>query len=188
MSEIATERLVLRRWREDDREPFARMNADPRVMEFFLAPLTRAQSDAMIDTIEARFGDRGYSLWAAELRMTGEFTGFIGLSVPAFQAHFTPCVEIGWRLAAEHWGKGLATEGARAVARYAFEVLGLDEIVSFTSEVNLRSRRVMEKIGMGRDPRDDFDHPKMARRHPLERHVLYRLKRETWLGSAPVAS
>jgi RimJ/RimL family protein N-acetyltransferase len=176
MTAIATERLLLRRWRDADREPFARMNADPRVMEHFAARLTRAESDAMIDNIEARFADRGYSLWAAELRAGGEFIGFIGLSVPAFQAHFTPCVEIGWRLDAAFWGRGLATEGARAVVRYAFDVLRLDEIVSFAVVGNVRSRRVMEKLGMTHDPRDNFDHPKLPPGHPLRRHVLYRLK------------
>jgi RimJ/RimL family protein N-acetyltransferase len=181
MAEILTPRLLLRRWRAADREPFARMNADPRVMEHFPAPLTPAESDAMILKIESHFEDRGYSLWVAELLASGAFTGFIGLSVPAFRAPFTPCVEIGWRLDAEHWGKGLATEGARAVARHAFEILGLEELVSFTVPANLRSRRVMEKIGMTHDPRDDFDHPRFSPGHPLRRHVLYRLNRDHFL-------
>ncbi len=184
MKGIATEHLVLRRWRDADREPFARMNADPVVMEHFPARLTRAESDAMVDNIEARFADRGYSLWAAELRATGEFIGFIGLSVPAFQSHFTPCVEIGWRLDVAHWGRGLATEGARAVVGYAFDVLNLDEIVSFTTAANLRSRRVMEKLGMTHDPRDDFDHPRLPPGHPMRRHVLYRLERSRWETSS----
>ena len=177
MNGIATERLLLRRWREADREPFARMNADPVVMEHFPAPLRRAESDAIIDKFQARFADRGYSLWAAELRATGEFIGFIGLSVPPFRAHFTPCVEIGWRLDAAFWGRGLATEGARAVACHAFDVLRLDEIVSFTTVANLRSRRVMEKLGMTHNPGDDFDHPRLPVGHPMRRHVLYRLGR-----------
>ncbi len=182
MAEFETERMLLRRWRDADREPFARMNADPRVMEHFPAPLTRAQSEAMIHNIEARFVDRGFSLWAAELRSSGEFLGFIGLSIPAFRAHFTPCVEIGWRLDAAHWGKGLATEGARAVANHAFDALGLQEIVSFTVAANLRSRRVMEKIGMTHDPGDDFDHPSLPPRHPMRRHVLYRLNRTAFIN------
>jgi ribosomal-protein-alanine N-acetyltransferase len=159
---IETPRLILRPWRESDREPFARMNADPRVMEFFPACLSRVESDALFD--RARL-----SVLAAELRDTGEFIGFIGLSVPTFEAHFTPCVEIGWRLAAEHWGRGLASEGARAVLATA-----TGPIVSFTSVQNVRSRRVMEKIGLTRDPADDFDHPRLPAGHPLRRHVLYR--------------
>ena len=161
---VDTPRLILRAWRDSDREPFARMNADPRVMEFFPSCLSRAESDALFD--RARM-----SVLAAELRATGEFIGFIGLSVPTFEAHFTPCVEIGWRLAAEHWGRGLATEGARAVLERAS-----GEIVSFTTEKNWRSRRVMEKIGLKHDPRDDFDHPGLPEGHPLRRHVLYRTR------------
>lgn len=171
---IGTSRLLLRRWRDFDREPFARINADPRVMQHYPAPLTRQESDAMIDRIEARFADRGYSLWAAELSATSEFIGYIGLSVPAFEAHFTPCVEIGWRLAAEHWGKGLATEGARAVLDHAFNHLHLPEIVSFTATANTRSERVMQRLGMTHNPADDFDHPSLPEGHPLRRHVLYR--------------
>ena len=155
---LRTERLILRRPCEADREPFARMNADRRVMEFFPATLTREESDALIGRIEAQFEQHGFSWCAAELRETGEFIGFIGLAVPRFEAAFTPCVEIGWRLAAEFWGRGLATEGARAIVRYAFGELGLEEIVSFTTLANVRSRRVMEKLGMTHDAADDFDH------------------------------
>jgi RimJ/RimL family protein N-acetyltransferase len=143
-------------------------------MEYFPAPLTREESDALVDRIEAHFAEHGWGPWAAELRETGEFIGFIGLNVPVFEAHFTPCVEIGWRLAAEHWGRGLATEGAGAVLGYAFTELRLPEVVSFTTVANQRSRRVMEKIGMTRNPADDFDHPGLAEGHPLRRHVLYR--------------
>jgi ribosomal-protein-alanine N-acetyltransferase len=156
------------------------MNADPRVMEYYPAPLTRAESDALIDRIQAPFNHRGYGLSAAELRDTGEFIGYIGLSVPTFEAHFTspahPATEIGWRLAADHWGRGLATEGAAAVLNYAFTDLGLAEVVSFTTAANLRSRRVMEKLGMTRNPTEDFDHPSLPAGHPLRRHVLYRVR------------
>jgi len=145
-------------------------------MEFFPACLSRAESDAGVDRIHAHFARHGFGLYAAELRQTGEFIGYVGLAVPNFTAPFTPCVEIGWRLAASHWGRGLATEGARAVLAYAFEELRLAEIVSFTVPANLRSRRVMEKIGMTRDAGDDFDHPNLAEGHPLRRHVLYRLR------------
>lgn len=180
---IVSERLILRRPREADREPCARMNADPRVMELFPATLSREESDALVDRIGAHLEEHGFTWWAAELRETGEFIGFIGLAVPSFEAAFTPCVEIGWRLAAEFWGRGLATEGARAVVEYAFTDLGLDELVSFTTVGNMRSRRVMEKLGMTRDADDDFDHPRLPEGHPLRRHVLYRLRREDWQPS-----
>jgi len=171
---IVTERLRLRAWHESDRDPFARLNADPLVMEFMPGCLSRAESDRLIDSIRDHFHRYGFGLWAVEHRGEGAFVGFIGLAVPSFNAPFTPCVEIGWRLAAEYWNQGLATEGARAVLRYAFETLGLKEVVSFTVPGNLRSRRVMEKIGMARDPGDDFDHPRLPEGHPLRRHVLYR--------------
>ena len=174
---IGTPRLLLRPWREADREPFARICADPRVMEFFPAPLTRAESGALVDRAQANLARDGFTMFAAELRGTGEFIGFVGLSKPGFQAHFTPCVEIGWRLAAEYWNQGLATEGARAVLPFAFDELGLEEIVSFTVPANLRSRRVMEKLGMTHNPADDFDHPRIPAGHPFHRHVLYRLRR-----------
>jgi RimJ/RimL family protein N-acetyltransferase len=177
MSRIETDRLFLRRWRDPDRELFARLNRDRRVMEFFPGPLSAEQSDALVDRIEAHFDQHGFGLWAAELRATGGFIGFIGLAIPRFEAAFTPCVEIGWRLDPAHWGKGLATEGAQAVVRHAFEVVGLDEIVSLTVPGNVRSRRVMEKLGMTHDPKEDFDHPILPPGHPLRRHVLYRLKR-----------
>ena len=174
---ISTERLTLRSWRDSDREQFARMNADARVMEFLRGPLAQEESDAMLDGIEAHFKQYGFGLWAAELRRGRTFIGLIGLEIPQFEAHYTPCVEIGWRLAAEHWGQGLATEGARAVIGYAFKSLGLNEIVATTVPANIRSRRVMEKLGMTRNPADDFDHPLLPEGHPLRRHVLYRLKR-----------
>ncbi|MBS1802767.1 MAG: GNAT family N-acetyltransferase [Acidobacteria bacterium] len=175
---LRTERLILRRPREADREPFVRLNADPRVMEFFPAILSRPESDALLERIGAHLGKYGFSKCAAELRETGEFIGFIGLAVPRFEAAFTPCVEIGWRLAAEYWGRGLATEGARAAMEYGFAELGLKEIVSFTTAGNVRSRRVMEKLGMTYDASDDFDHPSLPEGHPQRRHVLYRLRRD----------
>jgi len=173
---LLTAHLMLRRWREADREPFARMNADPLVMRYFLASLTRAESDALIDRIEARIQERGWGLYAAELRETGRFIGFIGLSSPGPNLPIYPCVEIGWRLDAEFWNQGLATEGAREVLRHADEELNVPEIVSFTAAINMPSRRVMEKIGLTRDVADDFDHPGIAEGHPLRRHVLYRKK------------
>ena len=175
--ELRTDRLYLRRWRATDRQPFAALNADPRVMEHFPAPLSREESDALAARIESHFEQHGFGLWAVEIADIAPFAGFIGLSIPRFEAHFTPCVEIGWRLAAEYWGSGYATEGARAVLAFGFEQLRLAEIVSFTVPGNLRSRRVMERLGMTRNPADDFDHPALPEGHPLRRHVLYRLGR-----------
>jgi RimJ/RimL family protein N-acetyltransferase len=176
MTILRTERLILRRWQNSDRQPFAAINADPRVMEFFPNPLTPEQSDHLIDRIEAAIAQRGFGLYAVELESDRTFLGFIGLSVPNFHAHFTPCVEIGWRLAAHSWGQGFATEGARSVAAYAFNTLRLESLVSFTAEQNIRSRRVMDKIGMTFNPADTFDHPNLPEGHLLRRHVLYRLR------------
>src|SRR5215470_17360821 len=147
MSAIRTERLVLRRWRDSDRAPFAALNADPRVMEFFPALLSRGESDAFVDRIEGHFGEHGFGLWAIEAPGLADFAGYVGLWTARFEAPFTPAVEIGWRLAAEHWGRGFAPEGARAALRFGFEDAGLAEIVSFTVPANTRSRRVMEKLG-----------------------------------------
>jgi len=178
---IQTPRLRLRRWLPTDLEPFAAMNADPRVAEFLPTPLTRETSEALVARAEAMFDQRGFGLWAVEIPGVTPFAGFIGLTTPRFDAHFQPSVEIGWRLAAESWGKGYATEGARAALSYGFETIGLEEIVSMTVPANQRSRHVMEKIGMTRDPRDDFDHPLLPEGHPLRRHVLYRVKRPSGL-------
>lgn len=170
-----TDRLILRHWQDSDRAPFARMNADTAVMEFMPTVLTREQSDAFADRIEAHFQQHGFGLCAVELRSDRAFLGFIGFLVPAFEAHFTPCVEIGWRLLPEYWGRGLATEGARRMIVYASEELSLETLVSFTVPANARSRRVMEKLGMTHDPADDFDHPRIPFGHRLRRHVLYRM-------------
>ena len=179
----ATERLILRHWQNADREPFSRMNADSRVMEFMPSSLSQPESDGLVDHIESHFRERGFGLCAMELRQKQSFIGFVGLAVPRFRAIFTPCVEIGWRLSAEYWGQGLATEGAREVVRYAFGNLGLDDLVSFTVPGNWRSRRVMEKLGMTHNPADDFDHPNLPEGHPLRRHVLYRLRRSQFESS-----
>lgn len=173
-SSLRTDRLWLRRWVPADLAPFAALNADPRVVEHFPAALSREESDALASRIAAGFEERGFGLWAVEIPSVTSFAGFIGLSVPGFEAPFTPCVEIGWRLAREFWGLGYASEGARAAVDFAFRVLGLDEVVSFTTLSNSRSRRVMEKIGMIHDPADDFDHPAYPDGHRLRRHVLYR--------------
>ena len=174
--ELRTERLVLRRWQERDRAPFAAMNADPAVMEFFPALLTRAESDAFVDRIEAAFDERGWGLWAVEIP-DGRFAGYVGLWPAVFEADFTPAVEIGWRLVASAWGNGYAPEAARAALSFGFDEMGFDEIVSFTSVLNLKSQRVMQKIGMTTDPAEDFDHPNVPDGHRLKRHVLYRIAR-----------
>jgi len=178
--ELRTERLLLRRFRPGDLAPFAELNADPEVMRHFERPLARAESDALAARIDEHFEEHGFGLFAVELLGDGAFAGFVGLSVPRFEAHFTPCVEIGWRLARSQQGCGYATEGARAALAFGFERLGLDEIVSFTVPANAASRRVMEKLGLARDPADDFDHPALAESHPLRRHVLYRLRASAW--------
>ena len=181
ISALTTERLILRPWRDSDREPFRRMNSDPAVMEFMPKLLAAEESDILADRIQKGLAERGFGLFAAELRETGCFIGFIGLSVPAFKAHFTPCVEIGWRLARSFWGSGYATEGARALLPLAFMSLDLSEVVSFTTALNVRSRRVMERLGMVRNTKDDFDHPLLSADDPLRPHVLYRLARVDWL-------
>lgn len=173
--DIATERLLLRAWKDSDREPFAALNADPEVMEHFPSRLTREQSDEMVDRLEALFAVQGFGLWAVEVRATGEFIGFTGLNQVPFKEHFTPAVEVGWRLSRPAWGHGYATEAARAALAYGFERVGVDEIVSFTATTNERSQAVMRRLGMTHDPADDFDHPRVDDAR-LRRHVLFRLK------------
>jgi RimJ/RimL family protein N-acetyltransferase len=173
---LVTPRLKLRRWREDDLEAFAALNADSAVMEHFPGTLTRRESEALVETIEDGFEADGFGLWAVEVRETGEFVGFTGLDVPEFEADFMPAVEVGWRLARSAWGHGYATEAARAAVSFGFEEVGLGEIVSFTTPANRRSRAVMERLGMSHDPGDDFDHPGLPVGHPLKRHVLYRVR------------
>ncbi len=177
MSVLRTERLILRPWRIEDRAPFAAMNADPVAMEYFPQTYDRRESDAMVDRIEEHLSAHGFGLWAVEVPDLAPFIGFIGLSTPSFEAHFTPAVEVGWRLAREYWGHGYATEAAREAVSVGFEEHDLREIVSFTVPANFRSRRVMERIGMTHDPVDDFDHPRLPEGHRLRRHVLYRLLR-----------
>lgn len=180
---VRTKRLILRPWQESDLEPFAQLNADPRVREYFPGILSREESDASVKLVSNHIEKYGWGFWAASLIHTGEFIGFIGLEDVYFSAPFnelTPAVEIGWRLAFSHWGKSYATEGARRALQYGFDHLKLDEIVSFTILKNIRSRHVMEKIGMHHDPKDDFAHPKLSEGHPLRKHVLYRLNKTDW--------
>jgi RimJ/RimL family protein N-acetyltransferase len=181
--DLRTDRLLLRYWLPADLHPFAALNADPRVMEFLPGPLSRAESDAVAARIEAHFEQYGFGLWAVEVPGVTPFAGFVGLNVPGFQAHFTPCIEIGWRLAMQYWGCGYATEAARATLAFGFNELQLQQIVSFTVPNNLRSRRVMDRIGMTHDTQADFDHPALPEGHPLRRHVLYRISRANWQDS-----
>ena len=173
-----TGRLVLRGWRDDDRDAWAAMNADPVVMRYFPDPLTRGQADAMLDRMNAALEAQGWGLWALERLDTGELIGFTGLAVPRYDLPFTPCVEVGWRLARSAWGRGLATEAAREALRVAFDEVGLPEVVAMTSVANTPSRAVMERLGMTRDPADDFEHPGVPPGHPLRPHVLYRIRAE----------
>lgn len=181
---LATDRLILRQWREEDLEPFAAMSADLAVMEHFPSTLPRAESDTVARRLMTHIGEHGFGLWAMELPGVAPFIGFTGMQYVSFDAPFVAkpparTVEIGWRLATAHWGKGYASEAARAALDYGFRTLGLPEIVSFTTTTNTRSRAVMERLGMTRDPADDFDHPNVPDGHRLKRHVLYRIGRPT---------
>lgn len=173
-------RLLLRRLQEGDRAAFTRMNGDPRVMQYFPRPLSEEESRLLLLRIEQVFAAVGYGLWAIELPGREPFVGFTGLLPVGFDAHFTPAVEVGWRLLPEHWGRGYATEAGWIALDFAFSQLGLPEVVSFTATQNGKSRAVMERIGMARDPAGDFDHPKLEPSHPLRRHVLYRITRAAW--------
>ena len=178
--ELSTARLRLRGWGDRDREPFAALNADAEVMAHFPSTLSRVTSDMLVDGTVEGWNVNGFGLWALELVEDGRFLGFTGLARPSFEAHFTPAVEVGWRLVRDAWGHGYATEAARAALEFGFVEAGLDEIVSFTVPANDRSRAVMERLGMRHDPADDFAHPKLPEGHSLRRHVLYRLSRADW--------
>ncbi|SPP63473.1 GNAT family N-acetyltransferase [Nitrospira lenta] len=178
--EFDTERLLLRQWNDADLGPFAALNADPAVMQFYPAPLSRTESDAMANRCQSLITERGWGLWAVEKKDIHEFIGYVGLHIPASELPFSPCVEVGWRLAAEHWGKGFATEAARGALRTGFESLALPEIVSFTSIGNLRSRAVMERLGMWQTD-ESFEHPAIPVGSTLRKHCLYRLSRDQWL-------
>jgi RimJ/RimL family protein N-acetyltransferase len=174
VAELVTNRLRLRQWQDPDLDAFAALNADPEVMRFFPDRLTRAQSDWFASNIRATIDRQGWGLWAVEVAEGPSFIGFVGLNRPRFRAHFTPAVEVGWRLARFHWGNGYGTEAASAAVNFGFAQLRLQEIVSFTSAINERSIGVMRRINMTHEPADDFDHPDVPN-GPLRRHVLYRI-------------
>ena len=177
---LETDRLVIRSWDEADRAAFRRMNADPRVMAFFPSPLSEALSDALLARIQAHRAEHGFTFWAVEHKATSEFAGFTGLGRVTFDAPFAPCVEIGWRFLPDFWGRGYAFEAARRVLDHAFNTLKLPEVVAFTTVTNIPSQRLMQRLGMLRNPAEDFDHPALPPDHPLHRHVLYRMPRDFW--------
>ena len=174
---LRTKRLILRAWKEQDLDPMLVVNQDPLVCEFFFFFLDRDATKALIQRFINHYKKYGFTAYAVKLKSNGKFIGFVGLLVVSFEAHFTPAIEIGWRLGSQHWGQGYATEAAKAIVDLAFTTLKLEEVVSFTVENNIRSRRVMEKICMYHNPHDDFDHPKLPKNNPLCPHVLYRLSR-----------
>ncbi len=178
---IETKRLTLSTWEDDDAKAYFNINQDPKVIEYLLGSLSMEQVRDFISMVNTCQNNYGYAFWAARLRITGELIGFIGLNYVDWPAHFTPAVEIGWRLGSQYWGQGLATEGALATLDYGFNQCQLPEIVSFTVPANRRSMRVMEKIGLKRDLEGDFAHPKLATDHPLSRHILYRLMKDEFL-------
>jgi RimJ/RimL family protein N-acetyltransferase len=181
LTPIRTERLVLRPWRDEDLAPFAALSADPEVMAYYPKTLDLAESAAFIERAKAGMAARGYGLMAVEVPGDTEFVGYVGLSVPTWEAHFTPCVEIGWRLAQAHWGRGYAFEAARAALEFGFREHGLEAIIAFTVPANVRSWGLMERLGMSRRVEDDFDHPNLPCGHRLRRHVLYRARRSEWV-------
>jgi len=182
MSEIVlhTDRLILRPWRESDLEPFAQINADPRVMEFYPQVLTRQESDALAEKFQREFAERGYGFWVVEVPGFADFIGYVGLNYWNLEMAFSPCIDVGWRLGSQYWGCGFATEAAKAALRFGFEVRKFEEIVSMATVGNVRSHRVMERLGMKSNPMDQFEHPKLPKGHPLSLRTLYRLKREEW--------
>lgn len=178
MRYLTTDRLVLRDWQAQDKEPFTKMNADLEVMRYFPKTLTANESHEMVDEIQRRIDNNGYGLFAVESRKTGEFMGFVGLNHPKIPYFFNPCLEVGWRLDKAYWGQGFATEAGKACLQMAFEKLGFDEVVSFTANINLPSQRVMQRLGMRFDC--EFDHPTIQATSPLFKHVLYRINKENF--------
>ena len=181
--EFKTARLIVRQWRDDDAEPFAQMNADPRVMQYFPACLSRDKSDAAFEAMRSIIAEQGWGFWAIEEQASQRFIGFVGLNVPAPELPFSPCTEIGWRLAHEFWGKGYATEAAQGALRIGFSQLNLAEIVSFTSIHNQPSQAVMRRLGMLQET-ENFQHPKVPVGHVLREHCLYRLSQVRWAANA----
>ena len=179
---LKTERLILRPWKESDLLPFFKLNADPKVMEFYASTLTRSESDSLAEKIQREAALRGYGFWAVEVPGVAEFIGYIGLNYWNLEMSFAPCVDVGWRLDSSHWGKGYATEGAKEALRYGFEELKLNEIVAMATIGNTQSHRVMQRLGMIHNPHENFHHPKLAKDDPLSLRVLYRLSCAQWVA------
>lgn len=181
MHELKTDRLRLRQWQDQDSIAFAKMNADPRVMAHYPKPYTRSESDSLMARFRDAIESDSFAPWAVERLDSVEFIGYVGLSKFTHGLPFAPCVEVSWRLLADEWGNGFATEGAKASLDYGFEVLGLDEIVSMTATTNTASERVMQKSGLLKKG-DNFMHPKVPNGHRLQEHVLYSITYEQWLS------
>ncbi len=182
---LSTKRLLLRPWKTSDFAPFAAMNQDPRVMRFFPKTLSREESDTLAEKLRLHLEQNPYGLWAVELFEEASFIGFVGIHKPVFEAAFMPCVEIGWRLAYPYWGKGYAKEAAIRALQYAFTTLAIPEIVSFASAINARSIGLMKRLGMQRNPEEDFLHPDTPKGHILSPHVLYRLSKKQFAKRRP---
>ena len=182
MKVLETERLVLRTFQEDDADTMISINQDKKVMQFFPSAPDEEETIAFIDKVIVHQEQYGFSLYAVEIKKTGEMIGFVGLFTATFKAHFTPATEIGWRLSSKYWNQGYATEAAKAVLDYAFNERKLDEVVSFTSMLNKPSIRIMQKIGLHTSSEDDFDNPNVPADSPLVKHVLYKLKRSEYLS------
>jgi RimJ/RimL family protein N-acetyltransferase len=176
MAKLETERLILRNWIDEDHAPFAALNADPDVMEFFPSTLTKDQSNSMVDRVRGLIDEKGYGFWACEEKLSGQFIGFVGLNNPEYELPFNPCLEIGWRLAKPYWGKGYASEAAKTALQYAFQTLDAAEVVSFTAVINERSSAVMKRLGF-LNSNENFKHSALADGHPLQEHVLYKMQR-----------
>ncbi len=186
--QLRTERLLLRRWRSSDLQPFAAINADPLVMEYLPAPLSGPETAALMARIERCFEARGYGLWAVEIPGEAALIGFVGLSPVDLELASAPVVELGWRLARAFWGRGLAAEAAAAAMRFGFQELELPALVAFTAAGNQRSRRLMQRLGMRRDPAEDFEHPLLPAGHPLRAHILHRVDADRWRISSPACA
>lgn len=184
--QLETERLILRHWQESDFKPFCEITSDPEVRRYYPSTLNVDETRALIARINTHFDREGFGLFAVVLKSTGEFIGYTGLQKPTIQARFMPCVEIGWQIARKHWGNGYAPEAATKCLEDGFMRIGLDEIVSFTTVSNDKSIRVMEKLGMTRNPKDDYSHPLLPEGHPLKPHVLFRLSKATWTSQVQI--
>jgi len=177
---LKTERLILRPWEERDLKPFSHINCDPQVMEFYPHLLNYDESAALMHKMIADFSLRGYGFWAVEKQISSTFIGYIGLNYWDLQMPFSPCIDIGWRLSSKEWGHGYAIEGATAALDFGFQIIQLEEIVAMATSGNIRSHRVMQKLGMKSDPQENFEHPKVPKGDPLSLRLLYRLSKQEW--------